>query len=199
MANQTTYTTIANGDTLSQGYYNEIGGFYNEITDSGTAGVDYVMTGGGGAGLKQRITFAFSSITSTYILKAISVKNFKIKTSNATYAAGHSFEFSDGSESYTIPPTALSGAESLTTVYLGTCVPNSPMTLGKTATAFSTGSNYYFLLPDITGKTSANFYVRAWQAQAGQTATLAKGFKVRLIFERSETSKASGTTSNSMY
>lgn len=191
MANRTSLTQVADGDILSQGYFNEIGVFYVEAVDSG--GASYTHNA---ASWSKERTFTFSGLSTNYQIVAIELEDVTLTdsssnnndyhnmgiivknvTGNTYHAPNGNFVSTiagTGAPIITFPPcwdTTTDGAAIALTTLQGTATIDAitiPVPVGY-----------------LTGSTSYEVQVYLFASQtAANTVTLTNGFTVRLVLTK---------------
>lgn len=190
MANRTSFVEVADGDQLSQGYFNEIGEFYVEHTDTGGPYTHNAAT----TNLER--TYTFSGLSTNYELRALEFDTLALSDSSANsndYSI-MSVEVSDGTNVWSpvannvanIPSGVANSPRTTAPFYWDVTSAGSPSQFMSTQSSTSVDHvSVPVPMNMITGSTSytVKIYLFATQTSAN-TATLAAGFTVRLVFRK---------------
>ena len=101
MADRTTFVEVADGDQLSEGYFNEIGALYIETTEDSGSDIDIANPGASNALIK---TFVFTAPESGFVPTSIYLKDFTATADGDGGTIGLGFDIYDGTNYYTANP-----------------------------------------------------------------------------------------------
>lgn len=187
MTIRTAFETVADGDQLNQDFFNEIGEFYIEHTDTNAAAYTTSAT------IPTLATaIRFTGFATTDCIKGIWLKNSNLKTSNTGTRADVHIELTDGvSKTYAfMSPVAPGNVENCPLGYIvGTAV--STMGAWSTYSDAYKERNWNIYLPGdptvMTGTAGWTVNVKLMNTSGAQTTTFQNGFKVQLFLTRHDT------------
>lgn len=181
MANRTTFVEVSDGDQLSEGYFNEIGGIYLEASD--TSGTDFTQVSSGTPIINLARTFVFTTPESSYRLRSIYARDISFSQDNSAILV---MDITDGTDTYTLkydgasPPEFLSGAATT-----------------NSTTGFISGTGYYDATPAImvpynlfAATTSHTIRLYVYTGNPG-TGVLYEGYTLGCDYVRAATTKGS--------
>lgn len=189
MVNQTTRVVVTNGDQLSEGYFNEVGSFYAEATDSSGSPLTHATAT---ATLKR--TFEFTGLASNYHLTRLEFDNITItdSSSNSNDSSQFMVIIHDGTNYYSFNKAQLNGfnstADQVATIGAWqTATSSAPGGAVLRINSSTTIESLSIPIPYglMTGATTwtVEIWLSATQTSAN-TVTLTNGFTTRLLFDK---------------
>ncbi len=179
MADRDNLVTVIDGDTLSQGYFNDL--VLGFVEDTDTSGSDHTQAT---ATFTLKRTFTITGLLATDVLQSFDFDGF-LTTSDST-ACRIAIEIDDGTNFWS--PFGNNANDALTARWIidwREDTSSSPQAWISNADNTANRMNTTAPVPNnmVTGATA--YTVKIYLANAGSgTATLTKGFTIRLNFRR---------------